>query len=668
MINVEIGLDGALSTRRITLGNQWENKDETIIFELPLEFKDYYSYLIAVYKTSDGGNVTKLVPIVDNKITVTDELTRFSGKWLLYVMCREYALELDSGQIDITAKDNEHVFISNAFSGMVNANEIDTDNAIPSVGDVNANLYYDLRFVDLLAQLELMNLTEYCDVDGTVFILPDGDLDVDLSSYATKEELETKAASKHIHTVNDISDFDEHKGAGKKQSDYGEIFNDYNNNSAGYYSHAEGCNTTASGNNSHAEGLRAKASSYCSHAEGYYTTASGNYSHAEGYSTTASSQAAHSEGYQTTASGYQSHAEGCNTTSSGNTSHSEGFHTIASGKYSHVQGKYNVEDTNNVYAHIVGNGSADTKRSNAHTLDWDGNAWFAGNVTVGNGNNQLATQEYVDSKVGSGGTTGGVSDVKINDISIVTDGVANIPHNVVQGYFDAEKIPSTYSVSNTWSYVMVDGKGFLNVRNATESHINGRDGTAQISVLTLAKLDYAVKQAMCDGKGAEWTSEEKLSARNRMGFDLEPTVIEIEVTEENVRRIEITTYNDKPLSDYDFKQLWIIAESVGGLTATNNEVQIRINDSTTAGDTVYLSIPTNFTHNASKLYWGGIIDIRNGLAFSGSVGMAMAKWRSNAQATINMSDLLFEENINGIYCYAIMTNFPVGTKFKFILR
>ena len=37
------------------------------------------------------------------------------------------------------------------------------------------------------------------------------------------------------------------------------------------------------------------------------------------------------------------------------------------------------------YAHIVGNGTgiADNQRSNAHTLDWEGNAWFAGKVFVG---------------------------------------------------------------------------------------------------------------------------------------------------------------------------------------------------------------------------------------------------------------------------------------------
>ena len=47
------------------------------------------------------------------------------------------------------------------------------------------------------------------------------------------------------------------------------------------------------------------------------------------------------------------------------------------------QGKYNIIDRKspNTYAHIVGNGSSDSSRSNAYTLDWSGNATFAGTVS-----------------------------------------------------------------------------------------------------------------------------------------------------------------------------------------------------------------------------------------------------------------------------------------------
>lgn len=94
--------------------------------------------------------------------------------------------------------------------------------------------------------------------------------------------------------------------------------------------------------------------------------ASGNRSHAEGSGT---------------AIGGTSHAEG-NGTTKGVYSHAEGHGTIASSNFQHVQGQYNIEDTEDKYAHIVGKGTYNA-RSNAHTLDWDGNGWFAGTIKVG---------------------------------------------------------------------------------------------------------------------------------------------------------------------------------------------------------------------------------------------------------------------------------------------
>lgn len=124
----------------------------------------------------------------------------------------------------------------------------------------------------------------------------------------------------------------------KKRPDGGEIFNNYSSNDAqGLYAHAEGSTTSAFGGSSHAEG--------------YHTNAQGLYSHAEGENAKAYSMG----------------------------SHTEGSYTIAKSKYQHVQGKYNIEDATEMYAHIVGNGN-EGGRSNAHTLDWSGNAWYAGTV------------------------------------------------------------------------------------------------------------------------------------------------------------------------------------------------------------------------------------------------------------------------------------------------
>ena len=181
---------------------------------------------------------------------------------------------------------------------------------------------------------------------------------------------------------------------------------------SGQSSHAEGLNTTASGQSSHAEGLNTTAKDKCSHAEGGKTTASGQSSHAEGNNTTASGGGSHAEGVQTTASGQSSHAEGGKTTASGIGSHAEGLNTTAKGKYSHVQGKYNIEDSSSIYADIIGNGTSNTARSNATTVDWNGNAWFAGDVYTGStsgtnkdeGSKKLATEEYVNNSIAAGGT------------------------------------------------------------------------------------------------------------------------------------------------------------------------------------------------------------------------------------------------------------------------
>lgn len=138
----------------------------------------------------------------------------------------------------------------------------------------------------------------------------------------------------------------------------GEIFNTCLNR-AGAFSHAEGLDTWALGDVSHAEGSSTKAMGSFSHAEGYFTEVMGSFSH----------------------------AEGC--------------YTIASGACQHVEGRGNIEDKNNKYLHIVGNGT-DSDRSNAHTLDWNGNAWFAGKATVSvqpTDNNDLTTKLYVDQSI-----------------------------------------------------------------------------------------------------------------------------------------------------------------------------------------------------------------------------------------------------------------------------
>jgi lysophospholipase L1-like esterase len=77
------------------------------------------------------------------------------------------------------------------------------------------------------------------------------------------------------------------------------------------------------------------------------------------------------------------------------------------GKYAILGGKWLHRSVKEGYVEVVGNGTSDTERSNAHTLDWEGNAWYSGDVYVGStsgtdkdeGSKKLATEEFVSSKI-----------------------------------------------------------------------------------------------------------------------------------------------------------------------------------------------------------------------------------------------------------------------------
>lgn len=163
----------------------------------------------------------------------------------------------------------------------------------------------------------------------------------------------------------------------------------YKTTADGEYSHAEGLTSTAYGSASHAEGDATTASEEGSHAEGHRSVASGPSSHAEGEDTTASGDTSHAEGSRSVASGSSSHAEGEDTTASGSVSHAEGINTQANARQQHVIGEFNTPDTpssqdsRGTYVEIVGNGTDDSNRSNARTLDWSGNERLAGSLTLG---------------------------------------------------------------------------------------------------------------------------------------------------------------------------------------------------------------------------------------------------------------------------------------------
>ena len=174
------------------------------------------------------------------------------------------------------------------------------------------------------------------------------------------------------------------------------------NIASGEGSFAGGNQTTASGTGSVTFGGNSIASGMTSFAGGaksgsvdYPTTASGNYSFAYGLS-------AKAEGASSVALGQRPIASALGSVAMGN-------NVLATGRASLVIGQFNLADDNaedssygagaRKYLFIVGNGTADDARSNAITVDWDGNVVASGKMTVGaapSDDLDVATKKYVD--------------------------------------------------------------------------------------------------------------------------------------------------------------------------------------------------------------------------------------------------------------------------------
>lgn len=121
-----------------------------------------------------------------------------------------------------------------------------------------------------------------------------------------------------------------------------------------------------------------------------------------------------------------------------------------------------------------------------------------------------------------------VKDVQMDGKSLVQDRVAKVP---IAGY-------------NRLGVVKLDPAGFaaasvdgmLSLVPPTDAQISTHTHTQR--PITPSCMDYAVKAAMCDGKGAAWTAAEQKAARERMGIDKPYELIEEITLTEGVKQIE----------------------------------------------------------------------------------------------------------------------------------
>ena len=165
---------------------------------------------------------------------------------------------------------------------------------------------------------------------------------------------------------------------------------------------------------------------------------------------------------------------------------------------------------------------------------------------------KLDNGDFVGAK-GDKGDPGDVQDVQVAGVSMLKDGVANVPIATA----DAPGVVSvlTPSDSGIWN-----DNGSLKVSYATDAEISGRTGTRK--AIVCANMDYAVKAAMCDGKGAAWTEAEQKAARERMGADGNYVLIEETVLTEETSQFERAQEPDG--TPYNLAAIKVVVKFVPG--------------------------------------------------------------------------------------------------------
>lgn len=225
-------------------------------------------------------------------------------------------------------------------------------------------------------------------------------------------------------------------------------------------------------------------------------------------------------------------------------------------------------------------------------------------------------------------------DVQIDGKSIVQNGVAEIPM-VGNGKSGLIQFRGGYGLQLIGNYLLVAG--------ATKTEITNRTGS-RLSICADSALDYAVKAAMCDGKGTAWTADEQAAARERIGITDFKNVVSATLEEESL--INITLDKDGNTFDYDETYIRLIIPK----TLENISTSIVVGDFA-----FYVASITNASWNMN--YFDIYAKRINGIGF--------CEYISHTNAEGNMGYVfrsIPRENIRKFHKFVTNKPFPAGTQ------
>ena len=170
----------------------------------------------------------------------------------------------------------------------------------------------------------------------------------------------------------------------------------------------------------------------------------------------------------------------------------DGSHGNVSGRPQETFGQFNIPDNTQKYMAIGGNGTDNEHRSNAYMLDYDGNAYFSGNVKIGGtptDDNDAVTKAYVDAHSGSNKQ----GDWNQND-TMAADYIKNRPgaymgdETIYDGTPTTALASGSYRVMLSPAFTLTAGNAYRVTFNGTAYVLTAQDKTAEVNAIILGEL------------------------------------------------------------------------------------------------------------------------------------------------------------------------------------
>lgn len=249
--------------------------------------------------------------------------------------------------------------------------------------------------------------------------------------------------------------------------------------------------------------------------------------------------------------------------------------------------------------------------------------------------------------------------MQINGKSIVQNGIAEIP--LCTKTKEAGLISIDAYSSDGGLHRANNATGLIRIASATNNQINER--RSNFCPIVPKTIDYVVKVAMCDGKGAMWTADEQAAARERIGsWTGDWQIIMDETLAELTQNVSFEVPDDT-------KEMICYFES-GATTSKNNQVYLRTSNKGASVAENFASFGGALSDNTISIGCQKIqfLNSQYGLIEYSYLSHSPKLSSDNAQRLGKTSLLRIDNKRFAFHSTDINSGYPVGTRLLVLVR